>query len=852
MKTLMHNLDEYLTGLEAQGEKIPSRTDRKRPNFRRISTLSGIDYKLLTSAEGKKRINLAVRQIGLDTTPDSARLRQLRFEENSRQIGLYLQWLQKQGQKLPQNPVRGGEIFFTQVEAEAGLQLSTLIVTGKELNDSYRVQLRKMVESAAARQGIETRILSQYMGQEEVVISYELLLRKGAEARKEELKERSNAAQQLYNTRAALRLFCKTLDLDLTARVGAEFVADIDVHIRQVLDRIENVGSCRKFQTEIRWWFDCYQKIVKAATTPDDFHQAFARLVDNSGLSFGVLRKLLGVSLSTVTGWYRGTKTPQAKSLPAIYRMESLCKLQAGTLVSKIVRPSLYPHVLPSQLPEFLLDDLPLAYKVSPHLPDDFLDLSPERQKLIFDSVCNDIIKSSDPFTKRLVELQHLPYRLMDWPAPLRQEFEDLAAFKTADQPPLGMNRDQRWRPTTEEMVRKALGFFYGALALPTDAGDIRLRGLGLPVTQLSIALVACPLLVEWYIRFQMKARCGNASTAIKLLRNIISLLQPDTGWLWQKPELAPRLRPVSCDPTDSLLEGSTTTELVPQELVAKAQTDWREICQNALRHYAHLCKRLKQSVEVGRDPFLPIEGIVNMDDPMKVFPLLVQKMRSDMPNRKTQPGFYHIAVRNCALVLLICATGLRRNTVAQLNYTGDSKGHLTFQGGSYVLNIPRHLFKEENSPYFGPENARQDYFMSLPNVLGMNEILSEYLNVSRPFLLNSYYPGCEDKALFVTRKGGRSPRLSPQEVSALYRTITVRYLVENKWRGTGLPQVKPHGPHCARHIRGTASVIKTGSFQIAGDANHNSERMARQHYARFAPKNRNRRVNSVLFDLDK
>lgn len=72
---------------------------------------------------------------------------------------------------------------------------------------------------------------------------------------------------------------------------------------------------------------------------------------------------------------------------------------------------------------------------------------------------------------------------------------------------------------------------------------------------------------------------------------------------------------------------------------------------------------------------------------------------------------------------------------------------------------------------------------------------------------------------------------------------------MENRWRGTGIPGVRPHAPHSVRHIRGTEAVKRTGSFQVAADANHNSEEMARKHYARFLPADRNRRVNEVLFE---
>jgi hypothetical protein len=89
---------------------------------------------------------------------------------------------------------------------------------------------------------------------------------------------------------------------------------------------------------------------------------------------------------------------------------------------------------------------------------------------------------------------------------------------------------------------------------------------------------------------------------------------------------------------------------------------------------------------------------------------------------------------------------------------------------------------------------------------------------------------------------------MTPANVSHTYLRLTNRYLAEKKYRGTGISGVKKHGPHAARHIRGTAAVKKTGSLEVAADANHHSVEAARSHYALFLPKDRNRRVNEALF----
>jgi hypothetical protein len=282
-----------------------------------------------------------------------------------------------------------------------------------------------------------------------------------------------------------------------------------------------------------------------------------------------------------------------------------------------------------------------------------------------------------------------------------------------------------RWRPTTAKKLRRELAFVFGAFRLTADAGDVRVRGLGVSEADLTFAMLACPLLLDWFIRFGA-TRCGQYTAySTVLLENIQSMVRQGTGWLWQRPGLASRLRLISCGPT----------EFVSEELMRRARTEWEGVCDDAHRYYKNLAKDLRPLIRVARDPFLRIEGALEMDSPMDTLKVLLDGMRGCLPNKETEPSRYHTAIRNCVLVALLAVTGLRRTTVSLLNYDGTDAGHLTRLGGDYVLKIPRALFKEENSPFFGPKHARKDYVMRLPDVLGLYKLLDEYLNVSRPWL---------------------------------------------------------------------------------------------------------------------
>jgi hypothetical protein len=395
--------------------------------------------------------------------------------------------------RLPENPTRRGKVFLEQLEIEAGLRPGTLDAHRPSKKGRPSSDLVKMIESSVPRLGLEVRVLNQCAGSPWEPLTYETLLEQGTEERRRELENKRNATQQLYNTRSKLRLFCSSLSLDLTARVGDEFAAGFEASVDKVLGGIESVRSRRKFRTEINRWADYYRRTVKTDWLPENFSEAFRHLVDMSGLSLRMLSKLLDLNETTLGRWYKGPSIPRSGSLAAVSRMEALCKLPAGALFGRLPQHLRRRRVSISQIPKFLRHDERLAYRVREHLPDNFPGLPPERQQEIFESIRNNILKHNTPNSIKQTELGQLPYCLKEWPAASAEEFEELASFKTAERPPIGMMRNGRWKSPSMELARKEFASFFGALRLPADAADIRVRGLGVPDEHLTVALVAAP-----------------------------------------------------------------------------------------------------------------------------------------------------------------------------------------------------------------------------------------------------------------------------------------------------------------------------------------------------------------------
>jgi transcriptional regulator with XRE-family HTH domain len=831
-------LSVYLEDLKKSGRKVPSRKCVAQPHLKVISAGANIPYRDILTPPCRRRIDLAVQEIGLDKKHISEKDKRFIFERNCKLIYSYLESLEARGQKLPEDPEHPGEVLFVQAEVESGVSCDALVFKGRRTDESYTVHLREIVNCAAPRVGLEVRILPQFLKHKATPITYEVLLEKGTFERIRELRDKRGLRPQLYNTRYALNQFLKAMKLERSGVVAGEFTLDFNDNVERIISELQNSNSRKKFQTEIRWWQNFYKRLLKEQSLPGQFHEAINHLVETSGLSLATCAKLIGVARGSLRKWCIGEHTPNYYSLAAVSRAESVFKLPTGSLTNKISQPAPYGRFKFSQLPAFLQNDPNVAHMVREYLPDDFCELPTKRQREIVNSIHSDIVGDNNPFMQRQVVLVKLQYKLKEWPEQLEQEFDDLAVFKTSERPPIGMQRNGTWKPATKELMRSHLAYFFGAICLPPDADDIRLRGLGVPQDHLTLGLFICPKLVDWYLRFRCENRSSYTDHATSLASTFKSMVRAKTGWVRQHPELASRLRPISWN----------ATELLPPGLIAEACADWEQACEKAIPYYDNLIKEMSRLAGVSRNPFGPIDGIIKMDDPMGSFGYLMEAMRKDKPNRNTGEIYYHVSIRNRVLVGLLAVTGLRRQTLTKLNYTGGKSGNLYLQDGTWVLSVPRSYFKDHNSPYFGPKRAQLDYYMELPNPYGLAELLTEYVTVSRPYLLNKYHPDSEESPLLVSSYQSKGARMTPANVSHTYLRLTNRYLAEKKYRGTGISGVKKHGPHAARHIRGTAAVKKTGSLEVAADANHHSVEAARSHYALFLPKDRNRRVNEALF----
>lgn len=248
----MNKLESYLDDLEKCGAKIPRRANENSPHLKMISVKAGLAQRQLKEPRFSRRIALAVNTIGLEDTAAPHSRQQNTLDRNQALISKYLELLEAGGVKLPGRPRCGQEVFFRQVEEEAGLNKRTLTSRNSETQNPHRSLLREAVLHAASRLGVEIRVLPRPLNRPVPLFTYEYLLEKGTEERRQELIGKSNARQQLYNTKWAIKLFLKSLELVPSSHIGSEFVNDFAEAMGKAAESIKTSGARKRFRTEIR------------------------------------------------------------------------------------------------------------------------------------------------------------------------------------------------------------------------------------------------------------------------------------------------------------------------------------------------------------------------------------------------------------------------------------------------------------------------------------------------------------------------------------------------------------------------------------------------------------------------
>jgi hypothetical protein len=603
---------------------------------------------------------------------------------------------------------------------------------------------------------------------------------------------------------------------------------------------------------------------------PDDFRTALdlhmRRHEDSSSGLAAALREVGGqVFPSTIAAWRRGSKAPQcADSLRLLSLIERRYRLRTGYFrtkcqrVPRAIRRETLPGVTPAEMRR-------LAW----HLPDDIAERPLAECEEILAWIRKVILTGATEYrvflTAAIKHRYGLQFRIdgsriksrraggldiseeppvitgREAPRALNAEMAALVAFKTSTLTPVGQQRSGVWGSETADQRIEHLALFFGAMAA-SPSGPA--KGLGVPLSHLTLGLLAFPSVWDWYVQWREQRRGFYTRWEVDLLSMGVAFTRAETGWVRQTPSLAQRLKPIP--------------GLVSAEQVAEAKQDWDVTCERGHRHGLARTKEIERVARIHRDPFEAILPVLEADNPLAEYRKITDEIARRIPDAGQYPKAAAEAVRAFLMIRIGLHTGLRQRNLRELMICsrGDiprtdrwlsehRRGELRWseREGGWEIYIPSVAFKNATSSFFG----RRPFRLVLPDLSDLYLHLHAYVARHRQVLLGGFPdPG----TLFVKS-------IKAKSVSATYEAPTFyeawrcaiqRYGIYNPYTGRGaIRGLLPHGPHNVRDVLATHNLKQTGSYEQASYAIQDTPEMVANHYGRFLPQDKASLAAQVL-----
>lgn len=413
--------------------------------------------------------------------------------------------------------------------------------------------------------------------------------------------------------------------------------------------------------------------------------------------------------------------------------------------------------------------------------------------------------------------------------SPLRQQWTSLMRYKTAPVPILRRSPTGRWTFSPLQVIRESkanwstfldgvevptakptwaqTAAYLGWMALSPDQG-----GLGLPQDTLqTLAWLAVPEFVEPYLEW-LKKRCGGKRTksTAEFFSLASCLVRPGFGFLYQQPALIKTL-PVrfQCE-------------------------DWHALCQRQHDYLEQLKLALKPEFVPNRDPFEPIQSLIDLPQPLEAMADMVQRMRRDRPTGSASSEA--IWARDILMVKLFVSNPLRLRNMATLTWSRDNvdgrrpddRACLYQKGdGSWWFSVPKRLLKNRRGEVIHDYNS--------PVHSSVWGDLERYLLRHRDQLIRwptdlVFLQRVRDPSRTECVRGGEAYKRPAQSAHRPFMEMSKRLVVLTRkylWKSDGI------GSHSMRHIVAT-SILKTqlGDIKTAALVLNDAEATVAKHYS--------------------
>lgn len=577
----------------------------------------------------------------------------------------------------------------------------------------------------------------------------------------EEMKSEGKPPQSVKNITPVINSWLRWLNLTKESKIGAELFHDFQkslvcyekhqrhsgIKYNTYKSRISILKSVRRF---------AFSK-VEEQQLPKNFSERLRFLLGVKGISARYLANSLGTGFERgdrIHRWLRGA-IPRPYNYKEIEKIETFFEVSPGTL----------------------LETLPLRNK-------NHTEVQPEigfrtRQKRAVGEI----------YTK--------------WNLVAEQEFQDLVDYKTMTIPPEGLKRHKKstWvkhedgEVPTADMFKNCLASFFGYCCLSKDSANPCLRGSGMEEDSITIALVTDISLLEGFISFRKDRADGKYNYwHLTFISKITSLLSKETGYLYQKPEFAKKLK-------------------MP---ITKKQ--WQKRCLSTRNRLLEVASGISEAEKNGnidfaysRDPSEPIQDILKQKNPLDITLKMIEDLIEDAEKYPKNSIRKAIIYRNALLLAILQANPLR----ARMFSIMELGKNLIKEDGAWWIRFDRKEFKNS-------KNLKTNYTARLADEIYF--IIEGYLTEFRTRILGETESNRVFVALIENHNRHEKRRLSVRAISAIVSDYTRKYIKDSP----------SFGPNAFRHIVAT-SIIKNDplqGFYLAAKALNNRVETVEKNYA--------------------
>lgn len=575
----------------------------------------------------------------------------------------------------------------------------------------------------------------------------------------------------------------------------------------------------------------------------ETFGERLQRLRLQSGLSTLALCKAITPAgkkpNSLVYGWIDGSYIPSIEMSDSLKKIADLLEVDFSYLIETLPKNRSKSSTKYTKLPRSI------QQKLVRHMPDNFEQLNADKKEEIIEWVSDNILStpkeilddesvnqgSLGPDIAFYVFSRDVDTRTPMSSESLISELDKIIHFKTAKLVPKGTKRNTSWSKVTANRADYHLRSFVGAL-----------HTLGFPADSSTVCSCLFPDIIDMFIEWKVSRRGGYTGNINDPLQIFESLLNPDTGFLYQSSEFSKNIRPVP---------GFISVEEA-LSVTSSENGSWEAACIKARAHLKSRIKEINKISEKGRDPFEAILPVLTTDNPVKAYISIINEIRVSMPDRRYTKRHAE-ALRLLMTIRIGVACGLRSKNLRELLFAYNTeertwkqlkrlkRGELVFNEESCYIRIPREAFKNSTSKSVEDENT-----ILIHNHDGLFNDIRDYLNL-RHILLSDY----EDPGTFFVKTANSNTKSIEYDLDGyynLFRSAIENYGIYNPYTNKGaISGLRPHGPHSVRHIIATTMVKLTGGFSEGAALLMDTEETVRDNYARFLPGERHARAQDIL-----